>query len=752
MKKAKVLIILLTIFALCAVIAVFVSCGLGKESHVHAYKIEVIEATCTTGGHKKYTCDCGDTYNDNFTPPLGHTIVFDEAVEATCTQTGLTRGSHCSVCGEIFLEQEVVEMSAHQFVDGVCTVCGVDNYHFCTHIYDNGSYAWQVIDDVKESVAGNAFVLEGSAVCAICGTTAKLTYTNACSPFVEGRPYSYELKFVDKFIDVERTYIDSYRPDIDEETYVYELHYLDETDEIYLVSEKNVYSYDSSGKGLTRAHDYSKTFNFYDGTAEFFSFSESWSYDYSNCSVKYNYSDNTGKMDSSSYYEHDIVTLEGKEATCTESGLTEGSYCATCGIVFSEQTEIPAFGHTIVIDKALEPGCIDVGLTEGSHCSTCGLILVEQQQIPATGHTVVVTKGVEATADTPGLTDGSVCSVCGEVLSIQVSYTLEELHTDTQLNYLNDNYTNIFKYASGYADFDDMLSVKLYWYDKIGSSNETYYLQVSTDWKFTYADVIEVNGTSVDLENLFVNTYYYWRVAASKSALASADIYAFKTSSSAPRMITIEGTLNVRDMGGWVTESGYEINQGLLIRGSRLNLTGVSYFSNVLTDTGVEQFKALGIKTIIDIRNSVETGGANVELMSATYGVENYVHIPLTYASLNILTENKEGIRQVFALLADSDNYPIYFNCNIGTDRTGLIAYLVNGFLGVSRDDLRRDYLFSNFAYIGKSITVSRATYESTIEAYAGNTWAEKVENCLLSCGVTREELESIRQIMLKTE
>ena len=45
-----------------------------------------------------------------------HNVVVDEAVEATCTTTGLTKGSHCSICGTVFEEQEVIPEKGHAFV------------------------------------------------------------------------------------------------------------------------------------------------------------------------------------------------------------------------------------------------------------------------------------------------------------------------------------------------------------------------------------------------------------------------------------------------------------------------------------------------------------------------------------------------------------------------------------------------------------------------------------------------------------
>lgn len=69
-----------------------------KVSHSHNYKGTVTsESTCTKKGSIKYTCDCGDSYTEEI-PLKSHNEVTDYGKAATCTETGLTDGLHCSVC------------------------------------------------------------------------------------------------------------------------------------------------------------------------------------------------------------------------------------------------------------------------------------------------------------------------------------------------------------------------------------------------------------------------------------------------------------------------------------------------------------------------------------------------------------------------------------------------------------------------------------------------------------------------------
>lgn len=106
---------------------------------------------------------------------------------------------------------------------------------------------------------------------------------------------------------------------------------------------------------------------------------------------------------------HKVVVDSAVAATCTESGLTEGSHCSVCGVVLVEQDTIPAKGHTIFIDEAVEPTCTETGLGEGKHCAVCDEYDWTQELLPALGHEFVnYIYNNDATTEADG-TETAVC-------------------------------------------------------------------------------------------------------------------------------------------------------------------------------------------------------------------------------------------------------------------------------------------------------------------------------------------------------
>ena len=98
--------------------------------------------TCTDKGEETRTCKrdgCGKTKTREV-DMIDHTPVTDPAVEPTCTKSGLSEGSHCSVCGEVLVPQVAILSLGHQVV----------------------------VDPRKEPTCGKSGLTEGSH-CSVCG-------------------------------------------------------------------------------------------------------------------------------------------------------------------------------------------------------------------------------------------------------------------------------------------------------------------------------------------------------------------------------------------------------------------------------------------------------------------------------------------------------------------------------------------------------------------------------------------------------
>mgnify|MGYP005755582561 CR=1 FL=1 len=112
---------------------------------------EAVASTCTAVGTKAhYECSvCHKLFVDGESgkvevsaeelviPTTGHTVVVDKAVEPTCTETGLTEGSHCSVCGTVLVAQEVIPATGHtvvvdEAVEPTCTETGLKEGSHCS--------------------------------------------------------------------------------------------------------------------------------------------------------------------------------------------------------------------------------------------------------------------------------------------------------------------------------------------------------------------------------------------------------------------------------------------------------------------------------------------------------------------------------------------------------------------------------------------------------------------------------------------
>ena len=89
---------------------------------------------------------------------------------------------------------------------------------------------------------------------------------------------------------------------------------------------------------------------------------------------------------------HNLEAIPANAPLCEQDGNTAYWYCSLCEKYYNDaaasaettlaSTVIPATGHSTVIDERVDPTYTETGLTEGSHCSSCGKVFVAQEIIP----------------------------------------------------------------------------------------------------------------------------------------------------------------------------------------------------------------------------------------------------------------------------------------------------------------------------------------------------------------------------------
>ena len=336
--------------------------------------------------------------------------------------------------------------------------------------------------------------------------------------------------------------------------------------------------------------------------------------------------------------------------------------------------------------------------------------------------------------------------------------TEKQIHTDRQAAYLayDGNFETIPEdnYPDGQQHLSDPEPVNLAWNYNVPSGKTLSRYDVIIGKEADLSDGYAVKGTTaanLDVYNSYLGDNYFQVVANfSDGSKDSSAIKKYKVENVYPRNLKIDGMTNCRDMGGArELEDGGYIKQGLIYRTSGTNSwgNGRAVVTDTITTAGKEELLGhLGCKTEINVNNS----GSN------QVGVENFVDAYMYYDNgKHHMFRNTEPLKRVFHALADPNNYPVFYHCRIGTDRTGFVAIMLSALLGVSENDIYQDYLFSNFGniqekrYIGdKAGRDNILKYMDDLKTYPGEKLQNKTYNFLLSIGIPAEELDSIIDIL----
>ena len=389
-------------------------CGCGEsyeeviEATGHSYKDVVTAPTCETAGYTTHTCSgCGDSYVADETGMLDHTggtancidkavctacgeeygeinadnhktIVADEAVEATCSKTGLTEGSHCEACGTIIVEQKELPIIDHSYNSEV-TAPGCETAGYTTYTCSGCGDSYVADETEKLGHTGGVANCKDKAICDTCG-----------EEYGEINADNHKNIVIDKAVEAtcsntgltEGSHCEACDTIIKEQTEEQKLdHSYDAVVTEPTCETAGYTTYTCSGCGDRYVADENINLGHSGGVA--------------NCKDKAICTacgKEYGEINTDNHKT--VVTDKAVAATCSNTGLTEGSHCEACDTIIKEQTVIGKISHNYNA-VTVNPTCDKAGSVTNT-CIYCGD--KDVQTIPATGHSY----------------NNGVCSGCGD--------------------------------------------------------------------------------------------------------------------------------------------------------------------------------------------------------------------------------------------------------------------------------------------------------------------------------------------------
>ena len=345
--------------------------------------------------------------------PHNHIEVIDEGKPATCLESGLKNGKHCSVCNKILEEQQVIPALGHDKIShsgksATCTEAGYNAYETCSRC-DYTTYT------VIPALGHDYVPHDGkAATCLEDGYKTYMTCTRC----------DYTTYEVIPALGHNLTHYNGKAATCTEAGY-----------EAY--DECSRCGYTTYRKIEALGHD------IVSHEAKAATCTEAGYEAYETCSrcgystykevpaLGHNYKNGEctrcGKK--ADTHVHTPVLTDEKAATCTENGYKKYE-CSECGVVTVD--EIPALGHDLVLQNAKAPTCTEEGCEVYEFCSRCDYT-TDKVVIPALGHDTIAHQGRAATCNESGWTDYETCSRC--------SYTTYKTLPALGHNYVNGKCT-----------------------------------------------------------------------------------------------------------------------------------------------------------------------------------------------------------------------------------------------------------------------------------------------------------------------
>ena len=338
------------------------------------------------------------------------------------------------------------------------------------------------------------------------------------------------------------------------------------------------------------------------------------------------------------------------------------------------------------------------------------------------------------------------------------------------------SYTKIMEYYGGYNGMlgegetvksDKPSEYSIRWEANEAAGKLTLRLE-DTTWGWSAEESINAGSYYVNITNLCPNAHYTYSVKGEDGTVMTEG--EFDTYGSIHQVYFKHSVRNARDMGGWKTYDGTKmVKYRQIYRGGRLETSTIS-------KSGKTMLLNEGIRAQLDIRSDSDwnTEPTLPELEFCAPNIK-------TGGDSMLKQDGGEKTRMCMQFIIDclKENKPVYFHCSLGRDRTGTLGMIILGLLDVVEGDISKEYEVTYFSPRGWSIATSESytkfqnyrtkwAYAPAAEyiwegKYPNNTYtfnddvnspdydkfSVRVEKYLLDIGISQEDIDAYREMML---
>jgi protein-tyrosine phosphatase len=325
-----------------------------------------------------------------------------------------------------------------------------------------------------------------------------------------------------------------------------------------------------------------------------------------------------------------------------------------------------------------------------------------------------------------------------------------------EVEYTDDDYTvsRILEYpGGGPGDADIPPTVRLQW-DKAGAEKVRVQEYPDSAWGWDYP--ASADSSFVDIYDLVPGRdYMYFVLGARGDTISRGRFYTVGTLHQAYLRHRVR---NARDLGGWKTQDGRIVGYRKLYRSGKI--VGEDGTSVYINRDGIEDARALGIGAELDLREE----DVVPEFSPLGPGVA-FCAPGFPLGGSTMLGKYQDGVARSFHFIVRSlhEGRGVIFHCSAGRDRTGTMAALLLGVLGVSEWDIGKEYELTYFAPRGYSMGREAEVYRHTRDGIRNScryirknygspegSFQQACENYLQAIGVSEREIEDFKNLVLQ--